>query len=591
MTLAMSPISATDQDLLTQVRSGDMSAYAELWNRHSGAVTAILRLETRLDADDLTAEVFTRILAAIRSGNGPDTAFRPYALVAARNLAAEWGKRSRREIPVAEESLDAASDEPPVEDRVIVLPHRHAAARVFSSLPVRWQEVLWYLDVEQLSVAETAPLVGLNPNSTTQLAFRAREGFRQAWIQEHLSARPPRTTDCGWVDGRVGRHVRGKLAVVERGKFERHVAGCERCTALVDEGRSVESRAIFTVLPLILLGGAASGYIAAAANGQTGRSDVAAPGQPVPSATLAARYAKQSHAVRRQGRRLGRSASRSAASSRVAVASSAGGLVLAVVVAVAIIIGAQSSVEPIQVAQAEARAVASGLTAASGVPQRSPVPTLSTIAPEAPAAERPPLDGDRTPTGDAPGASQGIPAPASPSTPASAAVVAPVTSAMAIPEGQASPHVIGTGIPGASIELVVDQSGLGISLTATADSVGAFKIDVVTPGLVGDQWAVARQIVDGIASAWLAPFKVTIPSPPDVVWAWASPGKFKILTNAVVVSHDIEVTVDGVVVATFIPTAASGETFPVTTASLNPVVSVRYATGLDPSPVLIVPQV
>lgn len=368
---------ATDHELLARVRSGETDAYGELWCRHSGAVTAILRLETRLDADDLTAEVFTRILAAIRSGNGPDTAFRPYALVAARNLAAEWGKRGRREIPVAQELLDAESNEPPVDESVIVLPHRHVAARVFSSLPVRWQEVLWYLEVEQLTAAETAPLVGLNPNSTLQLAFRAREGFRQAWIQEHLRGRPAGTQDCAWVDRRVGRHVRGKLTVVERGKLERHAAVCERCTALIDEGRRVEGRAIFVLLPALILGGAATGYLAAVANGETGRSDLAAGESGARSTSAnAPRLALR--------RRSGTTPAARLRSKPAVVLASAGAVAIAIAIAVAIAIGvgwvplAQS---PLDAAPGAEQVIADGVEVSVEAPSHRPISVLAPAPP------------------------------------------------------------------------------------------------------------------------------------------------------------------------------------------------------------------
>jgi len=47
-------------------------------------------------ADDVVAEAFARVLAAIRAGGGPDHAFRPYLLAAVRNLANDWIAARRR---------------------------------------------------------------------------------------------------------------------------------------------------------------------------------------------------------------------------------------------------------------------------------------------------------------------------------------------------------------------------------------------------------------------------------------------------------------------------------------------------------------
>ena len=47
-------------------------------------------------ADDIVAEAFARVLAAIRAGGGPNHAFRGYLLAAVRNLANDWIAARRR---------------------------------------------------------------------------------------------------------------------------------------------------------------------------------------------------------------------------------------------------------------------------------------------------------------------------------------------------------------------------------------------------------------------------------------------------------------------------------------------------------------
>ena len=47
-------------------------------------------------ADDIVAEAFARVLAAIRAGGGPDRAFRGYLLAAVRNAANDWIAGRRR---------------------------------------------------------------------------------------------------------------------------------------------------------------------------------------------------------------------------------------------------------------------------------------------------------------------------------------------------------------------------------------------------------------------------------------------------------------------------------------------------------------
>ena len=60
-----------------------------------------------------------------------------------------------------------------------------AAAKAFASLPERWQLVLWHLEVENQKPADIAPLLGMSANSVSALAYRAREGLRQAFLTMH----------------------------------------------------------------------------------------------------------------------------------------------------------------------------------------------------------------------------------------------------------------------------------------------------------------------------------------------------------------------------------------------------------------------
>jgi len=562
---------ATDQELLARVRGGEAGAYGELWRRHSGAVTAILRLETRLDADDLTAEVFTRILATIRAGNGPDTAFRPYALVAARNLAAEWGRRGRREIAVADDSLDAESNEPPVDESVAVLPHRHVAARVFSSLPVRWQEVLWYLEVEQLSAAEAAPLVGLNANSTVQLAFRAREGFRQAWIQEHLHGRPAGTRDCAWVDRRVGRYVRGKLASIERGRLERHTSACERCSTLIDEGRSVEGRAIFVLLPALLLGGAASGYLAAAERGETRRSE----GDP----PVAIRFAKAGDE--------GRADRSSMIAPAIAIAASA--LLLAAGIALA-----QASIEPVGDAQAaddSPSQVVPASVPAVGAPSilSGPMVPVTTDEPIVdPVVDHP---SSRDEAQDRPGSPDRDAEP--PAAPDSGLLDTPPDDPAPPATPFAEVRVVGVGyrvlagqaVPGATIEVSLGNSATSVELVTVADAAGEYELAAVLPDVGGTVHAVVRQVVDGVASEWSTPIPIEMPAAPKGVWSWTGPGQLRVETISVVPLELIVVRIDGVVVGTLATTGSSGDLFDFAVPSAS-VVTLSYENGGRPAPEL-----
>lgn len=163
-----------DAALIDITRTGDADAYAELFRRHYDAARAVALALTHnaADADDLTSEAFARVLRAARSGGGPALAFRPYLVAVVRNVFVDRA-RGARELPREElpECLDGDGDSEP--DPFDAL----------AKLPERWRRVLWHTAVEGRTTAEVAPLLGMAPNAVAALAYRAREGLRQAYLR------------------------------------------------------------------------------------------------------------------------------------------------------------------------------------------------------------------------------------------------------------------------------------------------------------------------------------------------------------------------------------------------------------------------
>src|SRR5690606_21034388 len=98
--------------------------------------------------------------------------------------------------------------------------------------------VLWYSEIEQMKPAAIAPLLGMSAGAVSQLAFRAREGLREAWIQAHLNASAI-GSDCEWTIQRLGAYSRGNLGARDLGKLETHLDDCARCLIVAAEAKDV----------------------------------------------------------------------------------------------------------------------------------------------------------------------------------------------------------------------------------------------------------------------------------------------------------------------------------------------------------------
>ncbi|MEU1009872.1 sigma-70 family RNA polymerase sigma factor [Streptomyces sp. NPDC005890] len=263
-----------DGELIERMRAGDDSAYEELYRRHADAVRRYARTCCRdgHTADDLTAEVFARMLQAVRGGSGPQHAVRAYLLTSVRRVAAHWTRSARREQLVDDFALFAqqaarilaASDDDTLglgaDVRALHEAEQSLAMRAFRSLPERWQAVLWHTEVEDESPSEVAVLFGLDANGTRVLASRAREGLKQAYLQAHVSATLTRDEECARYADQLGTYARRKLRIrAERG-LRKHLAECARCRLAAAQIEEVAS-GIPGVVPVAVIGWfGAAGY-------------------------------------------------------------------------------------------------------------------------------------------------------------------------------------------------------------------------------------------------------------------------------------------------------------------------------------------
>jgi hypothetical protein len=147
----------------------------------------------------------------------------------------------------------------PFHDTVLEGFENAAAARAFASLPERWQMVLWHTSVEGQKPADVAPLLGMSANSVAALAYRAREGLRQAFLTMHVAELEDDT--CEWVRQNIGGYLRGGTSRRDAAKVDDHLDQCRPCMAIYLELTEVNSNLAAWLAPIVL-GAAGTGYLA-----------------------------------------------------------------------------------------------------------------------------------------------------------------------------------------------------------------------------------------------------------------------------------------------------------------------------------------
>ncbi|MFF3425705.1 RNA polymerase sigma factor [Streptomyces sp. NPDC002602] len=228
-------VGESDRELIRRIRRSrardalDTEAFELLYRRHRPAALACARACSRApqDVEDLVSEAFLRTLQAVRSGSGPRDHWRPYLLTVVRHTAVEWRAGDERVIltPDVESWCRPASSGDDPQRRLVEGENRRLAARSFRTLPERWKAVLWHTLVEDDCPHQVPVLLGITQSAVTSLAFRAREGLREAYLGAHVD--PADDARCRYFATLLGAAVR-RRGISRR--LARHLSSCGSCS-------------------------------------------------------------------------------------------------------------------------------------------------------------------------------------------------------------------------------------------------------------------------------------------------------------------------------------------------------------------------
>jgi RNA polymerase sigma-70 factor (ECF subfamily) len=176
-----------DAELAARARDGDESAFEELFRRHRRRVALIAArfFRRREQVEEVVQESFTKAFFALGEfGGGRDASFAAWLARIAFNVSYDELRRQKRRPEGALEELteeEAAGlsarlrDGPDAEARAV---SRDLAAKLLARLAPEDRLVLVMLDVEGLSVAEIASLLGWTGSKVKVRAHRARAHLR-----------------------------------------------------------------------------------------------------------------------------------------------------------------------------------------------------------------------------------------------------------------------------------------------------------------------------------------------------------------------------------------------------------------------------
>jgi RNA polymerase sigma-70 factor (ECF subfamily) len=173
------PPDPVNNALIARAQGGDQAAFSALFERYRRSVFRYLyyRVGDQHTADDLTAEVFLRVMQALPSYRRQGTPFQAWVFQIARNLAVDHFRKvnTRHHFPLNEElaakddDLDHAADQTLTGDRL-----RQALAQ----LTDEQREVITLRFVAEMPIAEVAAALSKSESAVKALQRRGLEALR-----------------------------------------------------------------------------------------------------------------------------------------------------------------------------------------------------------------------------------------------------------------------------------------------------------------------------------------------------------------------------------------------------------------------------
>ncbi len=178
-----------DADLVTRAQNSDMQALGALYDQHHEALFRYLwaRVGDRQLAEDLTGEVFLRMLGALPRYRASAAPFRAWLYQIARNLLVDHYRKTKGRVVVAlqqaEEIGDGRVDLSAVAEQHLTLERVHQA---LAHLDEAQREVVTLRFLSGLSLQETAAVVEKTEAAVKALQHRGLAALRQKLAQSEV---------------------------------------------------------------------------------------------------------------------------------------------------------------------------------------------------------------------------------------------------------------------------------------------------------------------------------------------------------------------------------------------------------------------
>jgi RNA polymerase sigma-70 factor (ECF subfamily) len=230
----------TDEDLLSAARAGDRNALEALLLRYQGKVYrfGVKMCRDPEDAKDVLQDTLLTMARTVRDFRGASSLSTWLYTVARSFCIKKRRRKSTAAEPLSIDTLerDAAKVAHPGPGPEEDLQNRQleaVLAEAIAALAPMYREVLVLRDIEGLTAAQVAEVLGISVDAVKSRLHRARLEIRKslASLLEIGGEKPARGRSrmCPDVLLLFSRHLEGEISAAACAEMERHVERCRRC--------------------------------------------------------------------------------------------------------------------------------------------------------------------------------------------------------------------------------------------------------------------------------------------------------------------------------------------------------------------------
>ncbi|MEE9447534.1 MAG: RNA polymerase sigma factor [Arenicellales bacterium] len=201
------PAEISDENLVEQVKQGDIKAYGGIMRRYNQRMYRVARSVVKNDADalDIVQEAHIKAFRKMENYRG-ESPLSIWLAAITRNEALMHLRKYKREIPMPDDeigvvniahwqdkpSATSPSPESCLENKEL----RGLINHVVDQLPVDFRSVFVLREIEQMSIKETAEILDIKPQTVKTRLFRAK-GLLRTQIQATLEQAGLRAYEVG----------------------------------------------------------------------------------------------------------------------------------------------------------------------------------------------------------------------------------------------------------------------------------------------------------------------------------------------------------------------------------------------------------